>query len=149
MGKNIFHMKISNNISSKLVKDCLIDKEKIKSLDKKSILKDAIDSMEKLKIGISVILDGNFKILGVITDGDIRRLILKEQKPMAALLSEDLINHMNKNFKVINNEATLLEAVNIMNKNRIWDLPIVNQKNEFQGILHLHLILELILKNID
>ena len=149
MGKNIFHMKINNNISSKLVKDCLIDKEKIRALDKKSILKDAIDSMEKLKIGISVILDDNSKPLGVITDGDLRRLILKEQKPMAALLSEDSINHMNKNFKVINDDTTLLEAVNIMNKNRIWDLPIVNQKNEFQGILHLHLILEFILKNID
>lgn len=142
-------MILNNNISSKLVKDCLIDKEKINFLTTKSILKEAIDSMEKLKIGISVILGENLKILGVITDGDIRRLILKEQKPMAALLSGDLINHMNKNFKAINEETKLLEAINIMNKNRIWDLPIVNQKNEFQGILHLHSILELILKDIN
>ena len=137
------------NNSSKLVKDCLIDKEKINFLTKKSILKEAIDSMEKLKIGISVILDENLKILGVITDGDIRRLILREQKPMAALLSGDLINHVNKNFKAINEDTKLLEAINIMNKNRIWDLPIVNKKNEFQGILHLHSILELILKDMN
>ena len=147
MGKNIFRMILNN--SSKLVKDCLIDKEKINFLTKKSILKEAIDSMEKLKIGISVILDENLKILGVITDGDIRRLILREQKPMAALLSGDLINHVNKNFKAINEDTKLLEAINIMNKNRIWDLPIVNKKNEFQGILHLHSILELILKDMN
>ena len=45
------------------------------------ILKEAINQMETHKIGIVNVIDENFKLIGVITDGDLRRTLLKEQNP--------------------------------------------------------------------
>ena len=76
--------------------------------------------------------------MGVITDGDIRRKILNIQKPFSALLNDDLILHINKKPKKVKLRSTLSNALGIMRRNLIWDLPVVDKNNILQGMLHLH-----------
>ena len=76
-------------------------------------------------------------IKGLVTDGDLRRLLSNVQKPLAALMSDDVIVHAIRSPTTVAGPTPLREAVDIMGKRQIWDLPVVNQR-KLTGLLHLH-----------
>ena len=102
--------------------------------------------MSKHKIGVCFCIKQNGKLSGILTDGDIRRKVLNVQKPFSALLNDDLTIHINKKPKKINVNKNLATALKIMNKNSIWDLPVVDKKNNLIGVCHLHKIIKFFLK---
>ena len=112
-----------------------------------AILKEAVEQMNDYNLGIVCIIDDDDKLVGVITDGDIRRKLLKVQKPFSALLIDDAIDHSIKNPIIINANDTLKNSVEIMGEKQIWDLPVVNEKGILVGLLHLHPAVKLLLKN--
>jgi CBS domain-containing protein len=59
------------------------------------------------------------------------------QKPLAALMSDDVIVHAVKSPTTVTASASLRDAIDVMGKNQIWDLPVVNQ-GRLKGLLHLH-----------
>ncbi len=124
------------------IKNFIVPNSKIPILGENDILKDALESMMKLKFGVCFCVKKNGKLVGILTDGDIRRKILNIQKPFSALLGDDLITHINTKPKKILLESNINKALNIMKKNLIWDLPVVNKKNVLQGMLHLHPIVK-------
>lgn len=124
------------------VKDFIIKLNDIPKVNEEAILKEAFDEMETYRLGIVMIVGKNNKLKGVITDGDIRRLILKEQKPMSAFLSEDISKHTNYSPKTANLNDDILKTLNFMNVNRIYDLPVIDQSKNLIGLVHLHLALE-------
>lgn len=125
-------------MSSKIkIVDVILPIKKIAIVNENAFLKDALESMSKFQIGICCIVNNN-KIKGIITDGDIRRKILNLQKPLPAFLVDEAISHANLNPKVLNINDNILKAVKIMEQNKIWDIPIVDNENDFAGLLHLH-----------
>ena len=102
------------------------------------ILKEAVDLMDEYKLGIVSIVDNNFKLLGVITDGDLRRAILRSQKPLSAILVDDVIDYSVQNPLIISDDDLLIESIKLMNKKQIWDLPVLNVNKKLIGLLHLH-----------
>ena len=74
---------------------------------------------------------------GIITDGDIRRKLLKDQKPFSAFFVDDSIKHAVKKPKSSSPNKNIKETLKMMNKNEIWDLPIVKNK-KLVGLVHLH-----------
>ncbi len=128
------------------IKKILIPNSKIPILNERSILKEALELMSKYKFGVSFCTSKNGKLLGVITDGDVRRKILNIQKPFSALLTDDVKLHMNRKPKKIFVNSSLNIALQIMRKNRVWDLPVVDKNNKLQGMLHLHPIVHFLLK---
>ena len=107
---------------------------------------DAIKVLDKYGFGICLIIDSDNKLVGTVTDGDIRRKILKVQKPFSALLNDDIIKHINIKPTKININQTLSTALALMKKKLIWDLPAVDKDNKLIGMLHLHPIVKLLLK---
>ena len=137
-------MSIKKKIS---LKDLLIDKSKIPVMEDKAVLKDALESMSKYKYGVCFCVNKKSgKLLGILTDGDVRRKILNVQKPFSALLNDDLILHINKKPSKVLMNSSLSTAVRLMKKKQIWDLPVVNNKNILIGMLHLHPVANLFLK---
>lgn len=126
------------NNSKYKIKNLLIPINKIPTLQEESILKEAIEKMIEFKFGICFCIKRNGKLAGILTDGDLRRKILNVQKPFSAFLNDDLILHINKNPKKVFIDSDIGKAFNIMKKNFIWDLPVVNKDNKLQGMLHLH-----------
>ncbi len=116
----------------------MLDLNKFPVLKPESILKDALDLMCKNKFGSVCITDNKKKLIGIVTDGDIRRILLKSQKPLSALMIEDLRVICTKKPKTINSNYSLKKAVELMQKNKIWDLPVTDRKKKLLGILHLH-----------
>ena len=133
-------------LNKKKISDLIIPKSKIPVLLEKNVLKDALDKMGKFKFGICFCVDKKGKLIGVMTDGDIRRKILNVQKPFSALLNDDFDLHINKKPKKILNTSSLASGLRLMKQNLIWDLPVVDKLKKLQGMLHLHPVVNYLLK---
>ena len=117
------------------VKD-LIDTKSLPKVDASDLMKDVIIEISNKMLGITVVLDKN-KIVGVITDGDLRRQLLKSQDISKVKANEI----MSKNPKIINKNLLATEALLIMKTNKISQL-IVAEKNKYVGVLHIQSLIK-------
>ena len=101
-----------------------------------SSIKEVIIEISQKRLGATAVLNNN-KIVGVITDGDIRRM-LNNNVDFANLFAENI---MNPHPKTITPDAMATEAFQIMNNNSITQLLVENQGN-YIGIIHLHDLLK-------
>ena len=125
-----------------IVRDVMITLDSFPVVKKDTILKEAIETMGLSNLGIISVVDNNDTLLGVITDGDLRRKLLKVQKPLSFFLIDDVIDHCIKEPLTILLEVKLTDALKIMEDNEIWDLPVVNEKKKLIGMLHLHQVVK-------
>lgn len=95
---------------------------------------DVIYVMSSKRLGIAIVVEKR-KLLGVISDGDLRRLL--EEKG-ADLLKEPASECMVQNPKCISPEKLGVEALNAMETHRITSLAVVNGEDELLGLIHLH-----------
>ena len=135
----------SNNYLNSIVSENIITLNKIPHVLDNVLFKEAIDSMNEHKLGIVCVVDKKNILKGVFTDGDIRRKIIKIQKPFSALFVDDVLTHTNLNPLTINDNKTIIDALKIMNKNRVWDLPVISKKGVLLGLLHMNNILKKII----
>lgn len=126
------------SLENLIVKNYMIKIGNFPVVKSNQILKEAVDLMDEYKLGIVSIVDNNFKLLGVITDGDLRRAILRSQKPLSAILVDDVIDYSIQNPLIISDDDLLIESIKLMNKKQIWDLPVLNVNKKLIGLLHLH-----------
>lgn len=101
----------------------------ILSLDK--TFTETISIISNGRLGVGVVLE-NDNVLGVITDGDIRRLLEKEKAKAIDLCAKDFYT---KSPKSIDSEEKIAKAESIMQEAKITTL-IVKENNKFVGILH-------------
>lgn len=100
----------------------------VKLTDKVS---ETIIAISQTKQGIAVALD-NGAIAGVVTDGDVRRAMRNQQEGFFQLEVKDI---MSKNPKTVNENAKLKDAGELMRKYNIHSLIVVNDSEEFVGII--------------
>ena len=138
-------MSIKNNTQTK-VKDVMLPISKVPRVESDAILKDALEKMSLYKLGITCVVDKQNKFIGLITDGDIRRILLSVQKPLSALFMEDILDHMSTSPTYVNPELSIHEATILIGEKSIWDLPVVSRDMSLLGLFHLHKALEYYLK---
>ena len=114
----------------------LINKNEIPKVLLNSSIKEVIIEISQKRLGATAVLNNN-KIVGVITDGDIRRM-LNNNVDFTNLFAENI---MNPHPKTITPDAMATEAFQIMNNNSITQLLVENQGN-YIGIIHLHDLLK-------
>ena len=105
-------------------------------VEENSTIKDVIFSISSSKHGITVVMDGH-KISGVITDGDLRRMLLKTDN-IGGILAKDI---MSKNPKTVEKDALAKEALTVLKQNNIGQL-IVTENGNYFGIIDLHRLLD-------
>ena len=127
------------------IKDVMLSLDKFPVIRESVILKEALEEMSNKKIGIACVVDSDYKLLGIITDGDIRRKILTIQKPLSSIFIDDCIDHAILSPKTINISDTLDFAVNLMGEKSVWDLPVL-ENGILKGLLHLHPLVDALLK---
>lgn len=112
-------------------------------LSSNSTVYDSISLMNKHKLGTVCIADEDLHLQGIFTDGDLRRIFLKIQKPLSAILIDDISIYMNKNPFRLNLEDNLSkeDIKLVMKKNKIWDIPIIKGESLY-GMVHLHNLLD-------
>ncbi len=126
-------------------KDIMLKKGQFPIVQYNLILKETLEEMNKFNLGIACLVDKNYKLKGIITDGDIRRKLLNDQKPFSALFVDDSIKHAIKKPKSSTINKNIQETLKVMNKFEIWDMPIV-EKNKLVGLVHLHPAMKKLIK---
>jgi len=130
-------MSIQNHESMK-ISDVMLSLDQFPAITKRIILKEALEEMGRSRLGIACIVDDSNHLLGILTDGDIRRKLLKVQKPFSAFFIDDALDHAIQSPITILPTDTLKNAINLMEEKEVWDLPVVNKEGELVGLLHLH-----------
>jgi arabinose-5-phosphate isomerase len=122
-----------------LVKDLAVMNEKAPIVDQATSLKDALMVVTEKKLGVTLISNDK-KVIGIFTDGDLRRCLNKE----IDLNKTPIKNVMTSNFKSIKSNALAIDAAEIMEKNKIFSL-VVNastDKGDSIGLITMHQLLE-------
>lgn len=99
-------------------------------------VKDVIIEISEKRLGVTAVIE-NEKIIGIITDGDIRRMLNKTET-IKGLFAKDI---MTKNAKTIKSTDLVSEAMNVMEDFSITQL-VVADEGIYKGVLHLHDILK-------
>ncbi|MDT0295716.1 SIS domain-containing protein [Mesonia ostreae] len=94
---------------------------------------DVIVEISEKMLGVTAVIE-NEKIVGIITDGDIRRMLSKTQN-FSHLKAKDI---MGFSPKIISNDAMAVDAMDILEENGISQLIAINVDNKYAGIVHLH-----------
>lgn len=114
------------------VADLYADNEKPKVLASQS-LKDVIVEISKKRLGATAVVDDQNNLLGIITDGDLRRMLEKDGN-IEKFTAKDI---MSKSPKTISVDELAVDALDMMRKNGITQLVVVEDK-KYSGIIHLH-----------
>ncbi len=109
----------------------LISSKNSPSVSSKDPIKKVINEITSKRLGATIVFDNN-RIIGIITDGDIRRM-LEKHDTINKIIASDI---MTKNPVIVKNNVLAIEAVNIMNKKNINHL-IVTEKSNYIGIIHI------------
>jgi arabinose-5-phosphate isomerase len=97
----------------------------------------AIQEINRKNVGFVLITDKKNKLLGIFTDGDMRRMISKGVSFEGKIIND----MMTKNPKTIDENVSLAQTMELMQKEEITSFVVVNEKKELKGYIHLHDIL--------
>lgn len=111
----------------------LITNNEKPSVEPTATVKEVIMEITRKRLGAAAVIDKNNGLLGIITDGDLRRM-LETNDAVNVLQAKDI---MGSSPKTIHSNSLAVEALEIMRKNNISQL-IVMDEEAFAGIVHLH-----------
>lgn len=117
------------------VKD-MLDTSHTPQVNPEASIKKVIMEISEKRLGVTAVVENN-KVIGIITDGDIRRM-LNDRDSIAGITAKDI---MTKNPKNIASSLLVAEALDILENNKITQLVVLDNQ-EYKGILHLHDILK-------
>ena len=115
------------------VSDLIKNNQVPQVLEKDSIAKVIVEISEK-RLGVTAVLNAKNAIVGIITDGDIRRMLSKSTT-IESFTAKDI---MGKNPKTILNDAMAVEALERLENNNITQILVTDLENKYIGVVHLH-----------
>ncbi len=121
----------------KLVKEIMHTGDRVPRVSVNASMREAILEMTSKGFGATTVVDEGGRIVGIITDGDLRRYIERGND----LNNGRVEDAMTRNPKVISPDSLVGEALSMMEKYKIMVLPVVDEEGRPVGIIHLHDIL--------
>lgn len=118
--------------------ELMITGERLPLASQDDSFKDVIELISQKKLGIAILTDKDGKMTGILTDGDIRRTLIKHRE-VHNLKAKDV---MTVNPKTVSPDALAAKALNLMEKYSITALAIVDENQKPVGILHIHDLLK-------
>lgn len=95
-------------------------------------IKDVIVEISEKMMGVTAVIE-NEKIIGIITDGDLRRMLTKVDN-ITRLTAKDIMTH---SPKIIDDNAMAVEALEMMDKHGITQI-LAEKKGKYSGVVHIH-----------
>ncbi|HLU49409.1 MAG TPA: CBS domain-containing protein, partial [Planctomycetota bacterium] len=92
-------------------------------------------------LGVTLVVDDDGALCGIVTDGDIRRLLLTHGERGPAVLQDAVALHMGRAPKTIESSASAADALQLMEARAITSLAVLDAGGRLEGIIHLHDIL--------
>ena len=133
------------------VRDLMRSGQKVPRVPGDASLRAALEEMTaRENLGVTTVTDAGGRLLGIITDGDIRRILLGKEGPhekkggaggKEAILSRPVEQFMSRSPKTVEADDSASEALRIMEVNGITSLAVVDPLGRLVGLLHLHDVL--------
>ncbi len=133
-----FHPGGALGLRLKTVGEVMTTGNKMPKVKKDDTFFKAVNEINNKKLGVTAVLGIKSELSGVITDGDIRRFLLKS-KDFSQAKAKDA---MTKSPKVLRHNDSLEKALEIMEKYKITTMFIVGDKKDLVGVVHIHDIIE-------
>lgn len=130
------------------VKDVMFKEDKNPVISDKDLLRKAVELMSKDNLGIVSIVDEEGKIKGIITDGDLRRILLNTQDTLTHLFNQWATDHMTKDPITVPEDMSLKDALILMNTKKVWVLPVIDKERKVVGLLHMQAVIEALNKTL-
>ena len=121
-----------------LVDDLMHSGEDIPRIKKDADIYQVLKEISQKRLGMTMVVGDQDQLLGIITDGDLRRLIEK-QKDISQACAKDM---MGGKPKTITRDTLATKAVRIMQDHAITSLAVISDDQKIEGIIHLHDILK-------
>lgn len=119
------------------VSDLIKNNEAPKVTETASVAEVIVEITEK-RLGVSAVLDTDDNLKGIITDGDIRRMLSKTSN-ISNLTAKDI---MGANPKTLQESAMAIEALETLENNNISQILVVDGQQKYIGVVHLHDLLK-------
>lgn len=121
-----------------MVNDVMHTGKAIPGVSEDTSVKDSLLEMSAKKLGMTTITDSTGKVVGVFTDGDLRRFLDSSRD----LNNTPIRDVMTSTFKSISGAALASEAAKLMQDNEIYTLVVTDANDEFCGIITMHDLLK-------
>lgn len=121
------------------VKDLMHSGESLPVVSQDTPMTKAVMEISSKRLGVTIVTGSNNRILGIITDGDLRRGIEKWGKAVFDMKAGEV---MTKNPKTISEDELAAKALSIMESKSITSLVVPDEDGKAKGIIHLHDILK-------
>lgn len=119
------------------VSDLMAIGDALPLVERSAILREAIVAISRGKIGAGFVVDDGGKLAGIVTDGDLRRVLEHDPNP----LDQGVAVLMTTTPKTLSSELLAVEALTLMNDNSIMVMPVVDENGIVVGALHMHELL--------
>jgi arabinose-5-phosphate isomerase len=119
------------------VREIMLTGKNIPRVSEGQNMRRVIQEINRLQLGATLVVRKGNILVGIVTDGDIRRHLMTQEDIYARPVEEVMTSEP----KTLSPDSLVSQALSIMEKNQITVLPIVNPIKKVRGILHLHDIL--------
>jgi arabinose-5-phosphate isomerase len=116
------------------VEDAMHRGDEIPLVTTESLMKDVVYEMSKKGLGVTSVVDSEMRLVGVISDGDLRRLLEKD----GALLEKTAGECMTEDPVTVDRSEAATAALALMEKRRITSLIVPDEEGRIVGVVHLH-----------
>lgn len=119
------------------VNDLMTKGKDIPKVSPKTTLSKTLIEVSEKGLGVALVIEKD-TLKGIFTDGDLRRVLNSSKEPLESPISK----FMSKKIKIIPNDSLAIEALEIMQKHKIYSLAVVNNKQVPEGIIRMHDLIE-------
>jgi arabinose-5-phosphate isomerase len=116
------------------VADLMHRGEDVPSVPESATIHAAIEEMDSKKLGMTCVVDDNGRLAGILTDGDLRRRMLRTAQPMEGTAGDA----MTRDPATIGGAAVAATALKRMEELKITSLPVVDRQNGLIGVIQIH-----------
>jgi arabinose-5-phosphate isomerase len=117
------------------VEDVMHSGEQLPRVAPDSVMRDVLFEMTRKRLGMTTVVDRDGRLLGMISDGDLRRQM---ERHGYAMLDETAAECMTPSPVVISRRELATKALDLMEGRRITSLPVVDGGGRVEGVVHLH-----------
>ena len=103
-------------------------------VDRETRMHDVIYEMSRKGLGMTCVVDGDGRLAGIITDGDLRRHMIKQPD----FLTRTAADVMTRNPVTVRRDTLAAEALHLLEQRKITSIVVVDDRSEVQGVVHLH-----------
>lgn len=104
-------------------------------------VREAIEELHRKALGAVCVIEGD-RLAGLLTDGDIRRLLFSTQRSLPDLFLLEVSKVMTPAPKTLRPDASIEEGIAFLERYAIWVVPVVDEQGRLVGMAHLHPLLK-------